>query len=189
MNEIYDAHQASFEAAKTPEALEEYLGNPDKLYGHRQPQQQLKSEQPWHRLLLYFKARGLSNKECEEKLGVSHVYIGQIARQPWFRQKLVTVLKEEGLPAVQEMLRSSAPESVLNVIELRDNATSESIQANCAMDLLDRYLGKAPTVVSEQKSPLADVDEQKLDARIAELQKVIATGGAPTETGTNAGRN
>jgi hypothetical protein len=156
-----------------PELCEDYLRDPDRLYGDRViPQQQLKSEQPWHRLLLYFKARGLSNIECAKRLNTSEQYVGQIARQPWFRLRLVKVLKDEGLPGIQEMIRGAAPESVLKLVELRDHAKKEEVQRDCAMDLLDRYLGKSATVIA-QGDPIAEIDERKLDAEIRELNSRI----------------
>jgi hypothetical protein len=190
MNEQYDAQSASLERSIHPEVAKEYLEDPDKLFGDRiVPQIQLKTEQPWHRLLLYFKGRGLSNIECARKLGTSEQYVGQIARQPWFRLKLVRMLKEEGLPGIQEMIRGAAPECVLKLIELRDDAKKEEVQRDCAMDLLDRYLGKAPQVAAPERETIADLDEKKLDAEIAALQRRVnqpAVGGqGPPGVGTN----
>ena len=149
MNEKYDAQTAALGRSINRESAVDYLNDPDRLYGDRIiPQQQLKTEQPWHRLLLYFKARGLSNRECAERLQTSEQYVGQISRQPWFRHKLVKLLKDEGLPGIQEMIRGAAPESILKLIELRDTAKKEEVQRDCAMDLLDRYLGKSATVVT-----------------------------------------
>ena len=174
MNEQYDVQTAALGRSIHPETAKEYLSDPDKLFGDRiVPQQQLKTEQPWHRLLLYFKARGLSNRECADKLGTSEQYVGQISRQPWFRLKLVKLLKEEGLPGIQEMIRGAAPESILKLIELRDSAKKEEVQRDCAMDLLDRYLGKSPQVVTTERETLADVDEKKLDAEISDLQRRV----------------
>jgi hypothetical protein len=187
MNECYDAQSAALGRTIDPVAAEEYMEDPDRLYGDRVvPQQQLKSEQPWHRLLLYFKARGLSNVACAEKLGISKVYIGQVSRQPWFRQKLVRIMREEGLPGVQDMLRAACPESILKLVELRDGAKSEVVQANCAMDLINRYLGKAAQPIVGGETP-ADVDERKLDAEIAELQKKVNPPAAAAENAAEHG--
>jgi hypothetical protein len=174
MNEIYDAATAAAAAVREDGSDLDYYMSPDALHGDRPPQIQLKSEQPWHRVLLYLKSRGWTNRRCAELLDTSEQYVSQISRQPWFRERLLKTLKAEGLPAVQEMLRSEAPESILKLVRLRDTAKSETVQAQCAMDLLDRYLGKAPTVIAENAQPLAAVDEQKLDADIARLQKQIA---------------
>jgi hypothetical protein len=156
-----------------------YLANPDALHADRLAVITVQSEQPWHRLLLYFKSQGLSNAECAKRLDVTPVQVSTVSRQEWFRQRLVDLLKQEGLPAVQELIRGAAAESVLRLIELRDTAKSEALQADCAMDLLNRYLGKAPQIVSEGTS-LAEVDEEQLDARIATLQKKI---GSPAVAG------
>lgn len=188
MNEKYDAQSASLERSIDPETATEYLNDPNRLFGDRiVPQIQLKSEQPWHRILLYLKSRGLSNIECAKKLDTSEQYVGQIARQPWFRLRLVQLLKEEGLPAIQELLRGSAPESVLKLIELRDNAKKEEVQRDCAMDLLNRYLGKSPTIIAEGE-PISSVDERKLDAEIHELQRRINQPVAEA-TGSQEGQN
>lgn len=168
MNEKYTPHEAVFPAEGAPA-----------LWGMRDPQIELKSEQPWHRLLLYFKSKGLSNKKCAAHLqafglGTSAVYVGQIVRQPWFQRALVHTLQQEGLPAVQEMIRGAAAESVLKLIELRDSAARQEVQRDCAMDLLDRYLGKAPQLSAPEADPLSKVDEKRLDAEIEELMKKLS---------------
>lgn len=116
----------------------------------------------------------MSNRECAKHLETSEQYVGQISRQPWFRQQLVELLQQEGLPAVQELIRGAAVESVLKLIELRDDAKKEEVQRDCARELLDRYLGKAPQVSAPEADPLAKVDERKLDSEIEELQKKLA---------------
>lgn len=175
MNEHYSPQEASFGASA-------FEHEPPPLWGSREPQIELKSEQPWHRLLLYFKAQGISNKRCAQKLGTSPQYVGQIVRQAWFQKELIKLLQTEGLPGVQNLIRGAAAESVLKLIELRDGASKEEVQRDCAKDLLDRYMGKAPQPLSVETEPLSKVDEQRLDAEIAELMSKLSV--SPTEQGS-----
>ena len=147
---------------------------PPPLFLDRPPQQTVASEKPWHRLLLYFKAQGLSNKECARHLETSEQYVGQITRQPWFRKQLVDLIHSQGLTGVQNLIRGAAAESVLKLIDLRDNAKKEEVQRDCARELVDRYLGKSVQVSAPEQDPLARIDERKLDAEIEELQKKLA---------------
>jgi hypothetical protein len=169
MNERYTPQESAFEHKPPP------------LWGSREPQIELKSEQPWHRLLLYFKAQGLSNRLCAKKLDTSPHYISQIVRQDWFQRELVQLLQSEGLPGVQNLIRGAAAESVLKLIQLRDEAGKEEVQRDCAKDLLDRYMGKAPQPISSEMEPLSKIDEARLDAEIAELTRKLVTVESPSK--------
>lgn len=134
-------------------------------------------EKPEHRLIVYLKARGLSNTEVSEKTGYTKAWIGQICRQPWFRLRLVQELKEAGMDKVAKLLESAALDSVFTILEIRDDPTApKAVRRACADSLLDRFLGK-PTVHVEHEgtrmpsSPeLAAVDSelQNIDKQLKE---------------------
>jgi hypothetical protein len=110
-------------------------------------------EKPEHRLIVYLKARGLSNKEVSEKTGYTQAWVSQICRQPWFRLRLVQELREAGLDKVAKLLESSAIDSIFTIINIRDDETApKAVRRACADSLLDRWLGK-PTVHVEHDSP------------------------------------
>ena len=124
-------------------------------------------EKPEHRLIVYLKARGLSNREVAERTGYSEPWVSQIVRQPWFRIRIVQELKEAGLNKIAKLLESSAVDSIYTLITLRDdNEAPKAVRRACADSLLDRWLGKATVHVArdEDRPPstpeIAAVDEE-----------------------------
>jgi transcriptional regulator with XRE-family HTH domain len=103
-------------------------------------------EKPEHRLIVYLKARGMSNREVAERVGYSEAWISQICRQPWFRIRIVQELREAGMDKVAKLLEGAAVDSIYTLLEIRDDgAAPKAVRRACADSLLDRWLGK-PTV-------------------------------------------
>lgn len=101
------------------------------------------NEKAEHRIIVYLKAQGLSNKEVAEKTGYTQPWVSQISRQPWFRLRLVQELKEAGVDAVQTVLKAAALDSVFTLIDIRDDPTApKAVRSQNADRLLDRFLGK-----------------------------------------------
>ena len=128
-------------------------------------------EKPEHRLIVYLKARGLSNKEVAEKTGYTPMWVGQICRQPWFRLRLVQELREAGLDKVARLLESSALDSIFTILEIRDDPTApKAVRRACADSLLDRFLGKPTVHVEHEGSRMPSSPE--LAAVDSELQQI-----------------
>lgn len=107
------------------------------------------NEKPEHRLIVYLKSRGLSNKEVAERTGYSQTQISLITRQPWFRIRIVQELKEAGMNKLAKLLEASAVDSVFTLLEIRDDTEApKAVRRACADSLLDRWLGKATVHVS-----------------------------------------
>lgn len=154
--------------ADAPEALNTFFGQHQNL-----PQVIYKKENARHRRILFLKAHGLSNIEIANIVGMTPVGVGLVVRQPWFQEGLLALMNHTGCDGVKKAIQSAALDSVFKIIDLRDSASSEAVQRDCAFDLLDRYLGKAVQPIGEtNKATIAD--EAKLDAEIAELTKKIA---------------
>ena len=145
----------------------------DDLYGQKRNVSpvQYQKEKPMHRRILFLKAQGMSNVHIAEAIGMTPVGVGLVCRQEWFRAALVQLMNGSGVDGVKKAIEGAALDSVFKIIELRDTANSESVKKDCAMDLLDRYLGKAVQPIGSEGKPIAD--EAKLDAEIAELQKKL----------------
>lgn len=128
-------------------------------------------EKPEHRLIVYLKARGLSNKEVAEKTGYTQAWVSQICRQPWFRIRLVQELREAGMDKVAKLLEASAVDSIFTLLEIRDDPTApKAARRACADSLLDRWLGK-PTVHVEHDNPRMP-SSPELAAVDSELQQI-----------------
>jgi len=139
---------------------------------NNQPSVVIQKENARHRRILFMKAHGMSNRAIAEALEMSPVSVGIIVRQEWFKSALVQLMNESGIDGVRKVLQGAALDSVFKIVELRDKASSEAVQRDCAFDILDRYLGKAVQPIGESgvKPP---ADEARLDSEILELQRKL----------------
>lgn len=140
------------------------------LFNQQLPSVLLKHEKVEHRIMLFLKAQGKSNREVAQYMGYSDPQVSQIVRQPWFMIGLKELLEEAGQDIVKRVLEGSALDSVITLIAIRDNEkTPPAVKANVCNSLLDRWLGKpiARVEVERKESPLKQND--KIDAELPEL--------------------
>jgi hypothetical protein len=149
--------------------------DPDRLFNARQPNFAIIHEKPWHRLFIYLKAQGLSDRELAVKSGHSQAWISQLCRQPWFRLRLVQELKDAGQGAIQRVLQSTALDSVFTLIDLRDDGQApKAVRRACADSLLDRYLGR-PTqrVETDDKRLPSSPEIAAVENELADVNKQL----------------
>lgn len=113
------------------------------LYGAQKPNLAIQHEKAEHRLVLILKLKGLSNREIARRIGFTEPWVSQITRQPWFQVQLVEELSHVQEEVVDQILKVEATNSLFKLVELRDTAKSEMVQKDCAIDILNRHLGKA----------------------------------------------
>ena len=147
------------------------------FFNARDPNLAIQHEKPEHRLLLWMKAQGASNREIAQQSGYTQPWISQLMRQPWAQQRLVEFMSEAGMDVVQQTLKAAAPDSVFTLIALRDDtATPPAVRRSAADSLLDRYLGKPHQSIDVRNTqvvaPTGDIDEQlsKLQTEVARLE-------------------
>jgi len=150
-----------------PSRLESFHGQ-----AGNKPPVTIQKENARHRRILFMKAHGMSNKDIAEALDITPAGVGLVTRQDWFRESLVQLMNACGIDGVKKAIEGAALDSVFKIIELRDEATSEAVQRDCAFDIIDRYLGKAVQPIGEAGKKTIS-DETRLDAEIAELQKKL----------------
>lgn len=164
---------ALFARYGSQELQELYESDPDRFHNDTRPYVGLKKESPVHRLMIYMKACGASNKEIAEKLDLTPQTVANVLKQPWARLRLVEELRAQGHDALQGLLKGTAADSIFRLIEERDNANAKpSERIAAANSLLDRFLGKPIQKVEERVGALPDpADVEAIDR---ELQAVVA---------------
>jgi hypothetical protein len=158
---------------RNAQVTQDYYLSGDKLEASKEPNLAILHEKPEHRLLVYLKAQGKSNRQCAELMGFTESWISQITRQPWFRKRLVETLSKHGGDAVEAVLKTEALASVETLIELRDNAKSDATKLAATNSLLDRIFGKPTQHIKTERmaSPDNAQDEMsKIDKELAELR-------------------
>ena len=140
-------------------------------------------EKPEHRIIIYLKAQGMSNREVAEQSGYTEAWISQVCRQPWFRLRLVQVLQEMGVDKVQALLKSAALDSVYTIIELRDDTEAPKAVRRAAADsLLDRWLGKPTVHVSRDEPRMPSTPEvEEIDRELAQIENQLKETNGQTE--------
>jgi transcriptional regulator with XRE-family HTH domain len=157
------------------------LNNPDGLFNPKLPNLAIIHEKPEHRVILYMKAEGYTNSEVADRLGMSVAWISQVTRQPWFQLRLMEELKRAGRGGLMDFLKVQAESSLYTLVDLRDRAESEQVRATCAINLLDRFLGK-PVQRSEVRMEVKktaeevqaiDVEWKRLEEEEQRLTKML----------------
>jgi len=142
-------------------AIENAAAGPDALFGARLPNFAIVHEKPEHRLIVYLKAKGKSNRAIAKQLGYTDAWVSQIVRQPWFQVRLMQELKQEGQDAAA-FGKNQIELSLLTICTLRDSATSEAVRFQSANSILDRYLGKPVQRMRDESKPLSAQEKEML---------------------------
>jgi Asp-tRNA(Asn)/Glu-tRNA(Gln) amidotransferase B subunit len=106
-----------------------------------------------------------------KRLNVHPASVSNWYRQPWFQEFMLEEMQLTGVEPIKALIAGAAHDSVLTLIELRDDEkVPASVRKQAASDLLDRAYGKAPTVVRHESNGLdATKSMEALDREIKEL--------------------
>lgn len=141
----------------------------------------VKGEAAWHRMALYDKARGLSNREVAAKYKVSTSMVILLTHQPWFREQMEAVIEEEGRESLRSVLEGEGLNSIYTLIDVRDNEEAKgSERVAAANSLLDRLMGKAPQTVQHVDGGRSEAakTQDRLERELKEVEDAIKLHGA-----------
>lgn len=160
-------------------AAEDYESDPDRLHNDSKPNLGIKREKPEHRVILWLKAQGKSNKEIAELTGNTQPWVSQILRQPWARTRILQIIKENGLDEVQTLLQSTTIDSLYTLIEVRDSGKAKPSERTAAANaLLDRALGKpVVSVIAETTHTNVPVEAARLSAELEAINQELKRFG------------
>lgn len=145
-----------------------------RFFNSKDPNLAIIHEKPEHRLVIFMKAKGSSNRDIAAASGYTEQWVSQILRQPWARTRLAEEIRVAGQDQIQTVLASAAIDSVHTLIELRDDKnTPASVRRASCVDLLDRYLGKPKQQVEVSHDPTSSKDLAELDREAEQLEKEI----------------
>lgn len=138
-------------------------------------------EKPEHRIMVYLKAQGYTNREIAKATGYTESWISQITRQPWFKERLSIEMREAGLDPIKRFLSGEALPSLETLAEIRDDDLAPAAARVAATNaILDRAFGK-PTQHIESKSTVdvtnARVTADRLEAELKAIEEQLAARG------------
>lgn len=143
----------------------------------------LKKEKPRHRLALWLRLNGHTNKEIATLLGFNENYVSQIVKQKWFLDAFAQLSTEMGKDAVSTFLEGTVLDTCEQLVHLSKNADSDAVKKAACDSILDRVRGK-PVAKSEMKvsggTSVTVFDAAKLleeSKRNAEILKGRGIGG------------
>lgn len=134
----------------------------DALFGATKSYHVYRKERFQHRLMLWHKINGLSNKEIALVMGYHPNTVSDITRQPWFQEAFVRLAEEMGKDRVQTVLEGEVLPAIERTVALAKSSESDAVRLAANKEILDRFLGKA-TVKVESKSTV-DVTTTTHDA-------------------------
>lgn len=157
----------------------------DQLHNAQKPQVIIEKENERHRVILYLKAQGASDKRIAQITGMSNAYIGVIKKQSWFREKLVRMLEEKGGNLVENLIKVNAVDAVNVLEDLMHTAQNENVRAKCAVAFLDKVVGDRLNLITESKSKKPDELDEQI-AALDEQMRILQGGNTNPDTARNA---
>jgi len=145
------------------------------------------TEKPEHLTLVYLLAAGRTRTEIAKITGMAVATVNDLAKQPWFRQRLKEVTEANGIDMVKAYLHGEVLPSLEILREVRDNPDERgATRIAAANSILDRFMGK-PTVHVESQTNLnihsaADAKDQvqsELEKVDAELRRLGVAASQP----------
>lgn len=112
-----------------------------------------KQEKYEHRLMAFMKAQGMSNVEISQRSGYSYGAVCQIMHLPWVVAVITEEIARSGRDAVQEVLQSTAMDTVQFLIRARDDEKAQMRdRITCGKELLDRIYGKPNQPITHKEA-------------------------------------
>lgn len=174
-------------------AAREYASQHDVLHGDIPATPRRNGESPIHIMMCYMVASGKSKQDIAKCTGYTPCQIGQIMRQPWFRQRFLEIAKEAGMDQVEAFVKGETLNSLETLVAIRDDVNKNgATRVSAANSILDRALGK-PTVHVESETKLSVSDaassKEDLDRQIAAIHAELQTRGQSIASIPTASRN
>lgn len=144
----------------------------DPFIGDTKASREIKHESARHRLCVYLKAEGHTNKEIAEKLEYQPETVNLILKQPWAKNRLQKEIRDAGQAEIKKLLSTVGMASLERLRALAESEEfkilNPKIYYDANVNLVDRFLGKPnQPVTTEHKTSKALTDEE-LAARIDE---------------------
>jgi hypothetical protein len=135
------------------------------FYGSRKPAYEIKTEAPLHLAAAHLAAAGANNRRIARALGNTEVWMSNLARQGFFQERVVSILRERNRDALESAFRIQRFSNPVTLVELRPDGPADT-RTSRARDILDRAFRKKE-VTSE-----APVEQcERLECEVRRLSK------------------
>jgi hypothetical protein len=110
------------------------------FYGSRKPAYEIKTEAPLHLAAAHLAAAGANNRRIARALGKTEVWMSNLTRQPFFQERIESILRERNRDALESMFRIQRFSNPATLVELSDGPKKPEVDTRMvrARDILDR---------------------------------------------------
>ena len=114
------------------------------FYGSRKPFYEIKMAAPLHIAAAHLAATGASNRRIAQTLGKTEIWMSNLVRQPFFQERVVSILRERNRDALESMFKIQRFCNPAALVELRDGSKKPVVDTRMvrARDTLDRAFKK-----------------------------------------------
>ena len=137
------------------------------FYGSRKPAHELKKESPVHLAAAHLAAAGANNRRIARALGKTEVWMSNLARQGFFQERVVSILKERNRDALESAFRIQRFSNPAPLVELSDGPKKPAVDTRTvrARDILDRaFKRKEVASVESTLGPVVDVERLETES-------------------------
>ena len=110
---------------------------------------EIKMEAPLHIAAAHLAATGASNRRIAQTLGKTEVWMNNLVRQPFFQERVVSILRERNRDALKSRFKIQRFCNPAALVELRDGSKKVVVDTRMvrARDILDRALEKGSHIL------------------------------------------
>lgn len=167
-----------------PTLQAEVVNGNGRLHGVSAPKYVIESEKPWHLAAAYLFAAGkVTNKEVADACHVDPATVSNLLKNQWFQERVSSLMADHGAKDIMQLFRAESFNSLLTLVELRDSTKAPSaVRRVCAVDILDRALGKPLQRIENADVPVSSdpvAEAQRLEEANARLRSASGSA-APT---------
>lgn len=127
-----------------------------------------------------FAAGSITTHEVAEAFGVIDETVRNLLRQDWFQEHVTKLMAEHGGRDIMALFAAETFNSLVTLVELRDGTeTPKTVRRACAVDILDRALGKPLQRVEQSGTPTSSDpvrEAQQLEESNIRLRNQLQTG-------------
>lgn len=145
------------------------------------PKRLLKTERPYHRVIIEMLKHGYFETEIAKATGLSAATVRNVKEQPWVQERMIREIKDDVAGEMKDFLEQEVMPSLRVIREIRDNEIAKPTERLAASNaLLDRFLGKPTQPITQDSKDPKQLSNDELEQQV---QRIVA-GIQPAETDT-----
>ena len=139
---------------------------PDAFHNAVDAPTEIQKEKPIHRLMIFMACNGFSYEEIAKKVECAPLTVSRVLRQPWAQQMIQAEQRHAGMDEIRETFRKGAQRGYEKLLKLVDTSDTESVQADAAKYLVNRFYGQCTLPITGDTKPAVEMTDAELKASL-----------------------